>query len=116
MFLLVRINLYMSVCINTLFSIKGSNTLMEKLFSNYKITTTFFNVLKADDKALESAITGNTKVKLIHVALLLAFCFKFQLIWVDTPCNPTIELFDIQKLSAVAHKKVKCIIIRTYHC
>lgn len=106
----------MSVCINTLFSIKGSNILMEKLFSDYKITTTFFNVLKADDKALESAITENTKVKLIHVALLLAFCFKFQLIWVDTPCNPTIELFDIQKLSAVAHKKVKCIIIRTYHC
>ncbi|XP_003387879.1 PREDICTED: cystathionine gamma-lyase-like [Amphimedon queenslandica] len=71
----------------------GSNILMTDVFSKYKITASFVNVLNGDPETIESAITERTK-----------------LLWIDFPCNPSVELIDIQKISDIAHKK-DCLLV-----
>lgn len=62
-----------------------TDQLFSEIYSNFWIKTSFIDLL--DIKMLEKSISKKTK-----------------LIWIETPSNPLLRLYDIQKISKIAKK------------
>jgi cystathionine gamma-lyase len=64
----------------------GTFRLFDKVLTRFKLEFTFMDL--SDLKAVEAAIRPNTKM-----------------LWIETPTNPTLKIFDIAALAALAKKK-----------
>ncbi len=64
----------------------GTYRLMTQIFEPYGIEFTFADLSTADD--LDAAMTENTK-----------------LVWIETPTNPLLRVYDIEALAQAAHAK-----------
>ena len=67
------------------------------------LETTFVDLEHADEDAIRGAIRENTKVGLLSHSFISLKTDDSQLIWVESPTNPTLRLIDIPRLAQIAH-------------
>lgn len=70
----------------------GTYRLIKEIFEPYKISFTFTDF--TDPGAIKSALTSMTKM-----------------VWIETPTNPTLKIFDIKAISEIGHVYSKSILI-----
>jgi cystathionine beta-lyase/cystathionine gamma-synthase len=70
----------------------GTYRLIKEIFEPYKITFTF---------------TDFTDIDLIQKAFLTST----KMIWIETPTNPTLKIFDIGTISELSHKKNAIVVV-----
>jgi len=70
----------------------GTYRLIKEIFEPYKITFTF---------------TDFTDLALIQKAFLPTT----KMVWIETPTNPTLKIFDIEAISDVSHKKNTLVVV-----
>lgn len=74
---------------------------------NQGLETTFVDLETADDAAFISAIRENTKVCSCSAVYLPdawhLTCLLSQLIWIESPTNPTLRLIDVARIASLAH-------------
>ena len=70
----------------------GTYRLIKEIFEPYKITFTF---------------TDFTDVNLIEKAFLPST----KMVWIETPTNPTLKIFDIASISALSHEKNAIVVV-----
>ncbi|MGD0755296.1 MAG: cystathionine gamma-synthase [Bacteroidales bacterium] len=70
----------------------GTYRLIKEIFEPYKITFTF---------------TDFTDINLIQKAFLAST----KMVWIETPTNPTLKIFDIGAISEISHKKNAIVVV-----
>jgi cystathionine beta-lyase/cystathionine gamma-synthase len=70
----------------------GTYRLIKEIFEPYKITFTFTDF--TDLNLIEKAFLPSTKM-----------------VWIETPTNPTLKIFDIASISALSHEKNAIIVV-----
>jgi cystathionine gamma-lyase len=70
----------------------GTYRLIKEIFEPYKITFTF---------------TDFTDLELIQ----RAFQPSTKMVWIETPTNPTLKIFDIQAIAEISHKKNAIVVV-----
>lgn len=81
----------------------GTYRLFSKIATNYNIEISLVDL--SDISNLPKAIKPNTKVRKCFVFISNYFSLnnvKFQLIWVETPTNPTLKVVDIRATAKFA--------------
>ena len=85
----------------------GTNRYFSKIIRPMGIEVTFTKMVHIDD--IRKAIQPNTKVNMgrrgsnrIRPSHHLILCGFFQMLWIETPTNPTLRLVDIRAASEVA--------------
>ena len=70
----------------------GTYRLIKEIFEPYKITFTFTDF--TDLNLIEKAFLPSTKM-----------------VWIETPTNPTLKIFDIASISALSHEKNAIVVV-----
>jgi cystathionine beta-lyase/cystathionine gamma-synthase len=70
----------------------GTYRLIKEIFEPYKITFTFTDF--TDLKLIEKAFLPSTKM-----------------VWIETPTNPTLKIFDIASISELSHEKNAVVVV-----
>lgn len=82
----------------------GTNRLFSKVGTRFGLELSFVDC--TDVSNIEKAIKPNTKVNKHRnvVCLTTLICTFTQLVWIETPTNPTMKISDIQAVSKITKK------------
>ena len=71
---------------------------------NQGLETTFVDLENADEDSIIAAFRPNTKVRVMsaRTCVISYLTALFQLIWIETPTNPTLRLIDVARVVAIA--------------
>lgn len=104
----------MCICI----TITGTNRYFRQIASKF-IETSFVDLTKAEE--CRKAMKPNTKVNRYFMFALfstnlqhLYLCYKIlfrQMVWVETPTNPLMQIIDIAAVAKIAHEQPDVIVV-----